>query len=100
MHRKVAQKNAVDFSTAFLMMKLHQAQNQGQNNPNQSDPLGGRSQHLIQAALLVLAQVGIGSTGQSTGQASLLAGLQQNDSDQADAGDNLQDDQNDLKNTH
>jgi len=76
-----------------------QAQNQSQSQPNQCDPLGCAGQSLIQA-LAGLAQVGIGIAGDRTGQASLLTGLEHNDQNQSNAGDDLQNSQNDLNNFH
>ena len=83
-----------------LYESLHQAQGQGQQDPSQSDPLSSGSQLLIQSRALILAQIGISTAGDGTGQASLLTGLQQNDHNQADAGDDLQDSQNNLHNLH
>ena len=94
--KNFAQKMPWIFPRHFGDLKLHQAQNQGQCNPDSGDPLGGRSQHLIQVAGLILAQVRIGITGQSTGQTGLLAGLKQNDTDQCDAEQHLNNDQNSL----
>ena len=88
------------FYSPFRILELHQAQGQSQQDPCQSDPFGGRCQHCIQAALLVLAQVRVGRTGQCAGQASLLAGLHQNDTDQRNRADSFQNDQNGLENTH
>ena len=80
---------------AIISMCLSdQAHSQGQDDPDQGDPLGSRSQSLIQVLTLVLAQIAVGAAGQSAGQAGLLAGLQQNDQDQSDAEQNFQNSQN------
>ena len=82
-----------------ICLKLNQAQSQGQKDPSQSYPLGSRSQGLIQVALLALTEEGILiATGQSTGQASFLTGLQHNNNDQHQAGDHFQNSQNELQN--
>ena len=81
----------------LFILTSEQAQHQGQDNPNQSDPLGGLSQQLIQAAALVLVHVGIGRAGQSAGQASLLTRLQQNHNDQGNRANSLKNSQNNLE---
>jgi len=84
------------WSSVSIVHELDQAQNQGQNNPSQSDPLGGVGQDLVQIAALGLAHVGFGTTGNGTGQASLLTGLQQNHNNQSQASNSLQNSQNDF----
>ena len=79
---------------AFGFAVLHQAQRQGQQDPDKRNPLGGCRQNLIQTAVLILAQIRIGSAGQRAGQAGFLAGLHENDDDQRKAANRLQNNQN------
>ena len=83
-----------------IAFQLEEAQAQSQCNPNQSNPLSGRCQNLVEAAVLALAQVGIIVTGQSSGQASFLTGLEHNYQNQSNAGNDLQNCHNTLQNLH
>ena len=93
-------RKATESSVAFHHFALHEAQHQGQQNPDNGDPLGGHGQSMVQTALLILTQIRFGSAGNRSGQASLLAGLHQHDHDQRNAAQSLQNNQNRLQNTH
>ena len=72
-----------------LLVLLHEAHDQGQDQPGGGDPLGGRSDHAL-AILTGLVHVGVGVAGQSA-QALILAVLQQDNGDQCDAQDTNKD---------
>lgn len=79
---------------------LQQVQNESQDDEHQSNPLGHASQSGVQGLGLGLAHESVGSTGDGTGQASGLAGLQQNDGDQEQGSDDFDDGQNNSKSLH
>ena len=81
---------------AFYFPQLDDAQSQGQQNKSDSDPLGHLSQLGVQALGLVLGQEGVSTAGDGAGQASTLAGLQHNDSDQGQGQDHLEDSDSEL----
>ena len=81
---------------AFYFPQLDDAQSQGQHDESDGDPLGHLSQLGVQALGLVLGQEGVSAAGDSTGQASTLAGLQHNDSDQGQGQDHLEDSDSEL----
>ena len=86
--------------TPVVFIGSNQAQRECQNHPHQSNPLCGLSQQLIQAAVTALAHVGTAVACNGAGQTGFLTGLDQNNDYQRNAGDDLQDGQNDLQNFH
>ena len=82
----------------ILVFQLQNADQQSQNAPCCSDPLGGGGQLLVQTT--DLAQIGVVLAGQSAGQAGFLTGLEHDNCDQHQAGDNLQNGNNDLNDFH
>lgn len=93
-------KNHGGISPVVLFEKSDQIQCQSQNDPNQSDPLGGLGCQFVQVAGLILAHVSVGLAGNGSAQAVFLAGLHQNHCDQSDAGDHFQSDQNISQDFH
>ena len=81
---------------AFYFPQLDDAQSQGQQNESDSDPLGHLSQLGVQALGLVLGQEGVSAAGDGAGQASTLAGLQHDNSDQGQGQDHLEDSDSEL----
>ena len=63
---------------AFLFKLSNNQQNQSQNQEDGANPLGSTCDLGVHALGLVLSQEGIGNATDSTGQTSVLAGLEQN----------------------
>ena len=87
--------------TAFLMqLSAHDQQDQGQDQESGTEPLGAASQLGIQRSGLVLGQEGVGNTAHNTGQASALAGLEQNGHNNDQTANQLQNGNNQFQSTH
>ena len=98
-------KSAVPIGTALLMMhnfELHRIQHrdeQRQQDKRSGDPLGHALELRIQRRNLAAAEEGVGAAGQRT-HTIALAGLQQDNNRQCDAGDELKYQKNNSQSCH
>ena len=81
---------------AFYFPQSDDGQSQSQRDESNGDPLGHLGQLGVQALSLVLGQEGVSAAGDGAGQASTLAGLQHDDSDQSQGQDHLEDSDSEL----
>jgi len=81
-------------------VELQQIQNEGQQNENACDPLGQRSQLGVCGLGLALAEEGLGTAADNTGQAGILARLHGDNRDQSDGAQQLNSHNDISNNTH
>ena len=82
------------------MFRSDDAQGQGDDDPEDGNPLGHLGQLGIQAFGLVLGQEGISAAGDGAGQTGTLAGLEHNHSDDGQTAQDLDDGENQIQRVH
>ena len=92
-----APSGAAPVFNAFL---LHQAQDEGEHDKEDSDPLGPLGQLGVPGLGLVLGHEGVHAAGDGAAEAGALAGLEQNHSDEEQTGEELNNRHNNLGNAH
>ena len=77
--------------------KSDEVESQGKDDKCKSDPLGSLCKLCVERLSLALGQESVSAAGDSTGETSTLAALEQNDDSKGNTGKNLDNSKNDSK---
>ena len=93
LYKRAASEEAAALS--FLCRSVEHGDEEGQQDERRRDPLGQAGELGVERGRLTLAEIVVGIAGERA-ETVLLAGLEQDDRSQSNAGEELQNEKNDL----